>query len=386
MKIRQLIPALSVIEQDLFGKSDQDCGCATKPDLREANSTDATTEMPAFIRDAIHRRVATNAVLDSSQPLANGQIRQLSKVQDRSGQVSRSLNRPVAFLLDQLEETGQCWSGWLVASEVDYATAWDVLLEAETDEPFDPSAGMVQLWNPLHCPVSSDAKLLAQMSPERMTALREIAAVFPHGSFNDEPQPGIVAPRLIANHSVLTGTPLGGADDERRTYQSLYQQLSREIDQGELSAKVVALPTRSAQLAPTATSRRKGWWMAIAASIMVIQAGVIGLLIQHQGQETDYWEGRFAGSKAERNAPPGVRGSISRKEDIAVPQGALLLVFSFKPETRAIDLDKALRELGVQMLFLENEPNRVFLVVDGPRVPRIKEVLTPLATDIQEMR
>ena len=103
----------------------------------------------------------------------------------------------------------QCWSGWLVAPETDDASAWDLLLDHDVDDPFDPLAGMVQVWNPLVCCLAAEAPLLAALTEERLAAVRAVAAAFPHLDEEMSPRPGFVAPRPVGGHLVLIGTPLG---------------------------------------------------------------------------------------------------------------------------------------------------------------------------------
>ena len=244
MKRRHLVPTLGVIEQDLFGVS----GAPDSDEVQERPRRAAFMEpepfrsrpvptqadeveviMPSYLKDAVTRRMAAKSIGAHHQPFAPGQVRQITEHLDEQGKVLRPLARPVALLLDQQASVSNRWSGWLVAPEVDYASAWDVLLEAGVDEPFDPQAGMVQAWNPMQCHLAENAPLLATISSSRLEAVRAVAAQFPRLPTTDASRPGFIAPRTIAGHSVLTGSPLGGSDDERRVYQSLYFQLAREL-------------------------------------------------------------------------------------------------------------------------------------------------------------
>ena len=78
------------------------------------------------------------------------------------------------MLLDSPQDEHR-WLGWLVAAETDYATDRDVLLEP-VDEPFDPLAGMVQTWNPLAVDIRQGSRVLAQLSKNRLAAIREVAS------------------------------------------------------------------------------------------------------------------------------------------------------------------------------------------------------------------
>ena len=107
MTPRNLIPPLGIIENDLFGTTEQtECEHAgTRGDVRLATpeappASPVDTAMPAFLADAIERRHAANVVL-SDRPWAAGQIRRLNAILDRDGNPRRSLVRPVALLLDR---------------------------------------------------------------------------------------------------------------------------------------------------------------------------------------------------------------------------------------------------------------------------------------------
>ena len=286
MKIRNLTPSLGTIEHDLFGTTEMpDCADAptagdlrlATPEAEIASTLDAV--LPAFLADAIARRHAAALALPE-RPWAAGQIRRLNAILDGEGNCRRPPARPVALLLDRQDSDPHRWSGWLVAPETDYASAWDILLEHDVDDPFDPLAGMVQVWNPLACRLSADAPLLAALSEERLAAVRAVATAFPRLDDEATPRPGFVAPRPVAGYLVLTGTPLGDSRDPRRAYQSLYFQLGREMclptarNDGAEPLRDNVVPLRRNATA----AHRKPLWMALAASVLVVQSGVIGYL------------------------------------------------------------------------------------------------------------
>jgi hypothetical protein len=151
------------------------------------------------------------------------------------------------------------WHGWLVSAETDYATEWDVLL-TEADGPCDPIAGMVQLWNPVYAYLPSTGRVLAQLRPERVAALRAVAAEFLGGADTGlMPHPGHVGAReTLDGHVVLTGTPLGGADDPRHRYRTLYRAATAALHE----------PVKLALDAARAAARQPGllerWRTALA--------------------------------------------------------------------------------------------------------------------------
>lgn len=183
---------------------------------------------PNLVTDLIARRAAIAERLFEPRPKA-GQVVQLNTV---------------AVLLDEMQTDGLSWTGWLVSPDTDYATWWDMLLD-HRDEPFDPSAGMVQVWNRVCVAVPVKCMVLAQLSEERMADVRAMSKDFVAGHTGGESdaRPGFVAPRTLCDgRLVLAGTPLGDARDSRRVYQSLYAEAASLHRIG--AAQVIVLPTR----------------------------------------------------------------------------------------------------------------------------------------------
>ncbi|OAD20568.1 hypothetical protein THIOM_003722, partial [Candidatus Thiomargarita nelsonii] len=131
------------------------------------NETQAsTTALPAFLREQIRRRRKVLSAQFSPVPTA-GQILRIDEIRGPSGLLDWDLPRPLAALLGEPTETADVWYGWMVTSETDYATDWDMLLEPE-DEPFDPIAGMIQIWNPVYIYLPSTSRILAELKPARL--------------------------------------------------------------------------------------------------------------------------------------------------------------------------------------------------------------------------
>lgn len=331
MMIRDLQPPLSVIEHDLFAETKPMEACTSLTDsnaIRLADVLPSTPELPSFLQDAIKRRVEAQSAHSSEMPIAAGQIRRITHVPD-SGGTLRPLIRPIALLLDHEAEVAGHWSGWLVSPEVDYATAWDVLLEADVDEPFDPSAGMVQLWNPLTCPVTATADLLVELSASRMDGIRAAAARFPHLDNAGKPRPGFIAPRTVAGHTLLTGSPLGDSHDPRRTYQSFYLEIALALNTSADVDNVVSLSRKPSPRKAT-WQRQPNLWLAIAATVMVVQGGVIGFLMQNE-----------AGSGDEMSQ---VRSAGTAPEQIAQ------IEVSFRPETPESEIRRLLNEIDAEIV------------------------------------
>jgi hypothetical protein len=324
MKGRELLPPLATIESGLF-------------------SSVGESRVPAA--GSLPVAGVTQASAPGSPPFAAGQIRRIAAHLDDQGRALRTLARPVAMLLDQPAGACGLWSGWLVATEVDYATAWDLLLESEGDRFVAPFPAMVQVWNPLQCRLAGDAELLATLPAQRLEAVRAVAALFP--CLAEAPQPGGVAERILAGHRVLTGSPLGGGDDERRAYQSLYLQLAWEFSAGGATANVAA----SRSLSPP---RGRGW-LLLAAAIVALQAAIIAHLMS---------------GASDANRSPAV----------------VALSFSWRPEVQQRDVDLALQQANPDQITLHREQGaiRYQIRLGRARGEEVKAILAPLVVDLRE--
>jgi hypothetical protein len=207
-------------------------------------------QVSPHIADMIRRRVAASGHSFSGVPTP-GQILSIERVVGPDGDLGWDLARPLAVLIEShsVRENGSefrdVWYGWMVAPETDYATWWDFVLGAE-DEPFDPLAGVVQVWNPVYVYLKSTNpnRILAELRPARLQAVRALAEEYLTAAEPDpdEARPGFVALReTLGGLPVLTGTPLSGPDDPRWRYQELYHE----------AAEAIRLPARLAQRAAT---------------------------------------------------------------------------------------------------------------------------------------
>ncbi len=254
--MRILSPPLSVIESNLFDPSfglirrwidgdpslaaddlaslaaDEEAS-ALRRDLEDLQAEDVAdlpmdlrmepVEMPAHLAAQVDERVRASALgLSVSQPVP-GLIVRVDRAIGPDGPLGWDMAHPFAVLLSEPAEHPDIWYGWLMASETDYATHWDLLLE-ESDQPVDPLAAMVQTWNPVHLYLPCASAPLGRLSPERLAAVRDLvndmAVEDPDPAAAD---PGILVQRTTSSDSlVLTGSPLGDDADPRRRYQQLY--------------------------------------------------------------------------------------------------------------------------------------------------------------------
>ncbi|MDQ5908823.1 MAG: hypothetical protein QG599_916 [Pseudomonadota bacterium] len=255
-----LWPPLTVLENELFTPSDAlmarwQRGDELPADLKRALETDpeaharrvaldaATVDaadqmvtddapmapMPPDLRALIRRRVAARQASFSPVPTP-GQIVRIDEVRGPHGLLNWDLSRPLAVLLNEPTETPNVWYGWLATAETDYASDGDLLLGAE-DEPCDPLARMIQLWNPVHVYLPSVSRVLAELRPERLAAVRALAVecLTAPASAGAQAQLGVIVRRVAGTHPVRTGTPLGSATDPRHRYQQLYHAYAEAV-------------------------------------------------------------------------------------------------------------------------------------------------------------
>ncbi|KFB67625.1 hypothetical protein [Candidatus Accumulibacter vicinus] len=203
-------------------------------DDRTAKFDEETRSPPALpdqIRDIIRRRVAAAPLASLALP-APGQIVRGDKiVTPRPAQLDAIMMAPLYVLLDAPAEAAAVWHGWLVSAETDYAGWWDFVLQ-EQDAPFDPEAAMVQLWNPVHLYLPMAARIVGQLSPARLQAVRSLAADFAvtEAPVNIAAWPGRAASRTTSTGlRVTTGSPLGSEHDARHRYQQLYFEAAEAV-------------------------------------------------------------------------------------------------------------------------------------------------------------
>lgn len=312
--MRSLWPPIEVIASNLQTGSEPALHFpASTESVSDAQVDAIALEMSAFIRDKVRQRLASRAAQFDTQPKA-GQIWRFDGKPDELA--------PLCVLIDQ-GLGNHHWLGWIAASETDYASNKDVLLEPQ-DEPFDPLGAMVQTWNPVEVDVRKAARVLAQLGPHRLEAIREVA-----GGKSEEgggARAGFVAPlKTQAGVNVLSGTRITHADDPRRQYQSLYRTAARTLEQQLGTNKVVPLPQRSDLV------RKIGW--AIAASVMLAQGAIITNMLQGQPGKPGLGEE----AEAYRSSP------------VLASDEAILEVF-FKPDAKAVDIRKLLTRLNANIV------------------------------------
>lgn len=312
--MRSLWPPIEVIASNLQTGSEPALHFTASTETGSDAQVDTMAlEMPAFIRDKVRKRLASRAAQFDTQPRA-GQIWRFDGKPDELA--------PLCVLIDQ-DIGNHHWLGWIAVSETDYASNKDVLLEPQ-DEPFDPLCAMVQTWNPVEVDVRKAVRVLAQLAPHRLEAIREVA----NGKSEEGggARAGFVAPlKTQAGVNVLSGTRITHADDPRRRYQTLYRTAARTLEQQLGTNKVVQLPKRSDLV------RQIGW--AIAASVMLAQGAIIANILQGQSGKPSL----------------GEEVETYRSSPVLASDEATLEVF-FKPDAKAVDIRKLLTRLNANIV------------------------------------
>lgn len=216
--------------------------------------------LPGHLQDLIRRRAAAQT-LQTCKPPESGQIVRVDKlVTPRPRQLDAVLMAPLYVLLDAPAESPVLWHGWLAAGETDYAGWWDFVLQ-EQDAPFDPEAGVIQLWNPVRLYLPMAGPVAGYLTPARLQAVRSLAADFVVGDMSTEvvPWPGRVANRTTnSGLPVVTGSPLGGSHDLRHRYQQIY------FEAAEAVREPARLALRELAQVPAPTY---DWWSSITMRI-----------------------------------------------------------------------------------------------------------------------
>ena len=349
-----LYPPLWIIRAD-FAERPGDAVPESEPDAVElslAGGMDAPPDIPPAIADLIRRRVAADQAF-GAEALAVGQIRALLKVPDETGPGTRPLRRTFGILLGA-SLGGARWRGWLVAQEVDYATDRDLVIESE-DGPCSPEAGMVQTWNEISVALDGSEPLLGKLSPQRLEAVVCLAGRVTTSDASFRSHPGRVgAWDLKEGMAVVTGTPLGDANDPRHEYQRIYSAL------GQL------FPIAASAEAPNRRSARKYGLVGATGWL----PGPAGLGLRRNGP------GRASGRLDHRHEPQtptegGGRETVYRSEPL---QGAAAVACQttihavFNPDSSFAEIIILLRKIEASVVAGPSETGELWLTLPKGRL------------------
>lgn len=209
-------------------------------------------EMPEAVARYVERKTSATAALTAMDRPRSGQIVAVENLVGPKGEIDEDLARPLCVLIDRPTETPEVYWGWMVGAEPDYASEADFVLAVD-DEPRDPIAANVQLWNPVRVYWPTVSRVIGQMAPHRMAALHALAADFLVGDGGlDAGTPASDAPdrflvrRTTDGEAVITGTAMSGDTDVRALYQTLYFGAADVLMQPALQAEAAWAAERQA--------------------------------------------------------------------------------------------------------------------------------------------
>lgn len=220
--------------------------------------------LPPALAELVRRRVEAREHTARAAAPAPGQFARVSELRAPAGvSLDLHLSTPQAVLLDAPTGLDDVWYGWLVSPDSDYAADWDVVLEAD-DGPLDPLCAMVQTWNPVHVYVPTIDRVIGELPLARLQSVRAVAAECASGAEPVEaaPNPGRVALRTtLHGFTVLTGTPLGGAEDPRNVYHGWYGEVAEAVSEPARLYAAALQRAPGAHSALSALCRRLAGWL-----------------------------------------------------------------------------------------------------------------------------
>jgi hypothetical protein len=234
----------------------------------EASS--AVAELPEVLAGCLSRKTTAAKALGAVNRPRAGQIVAIETLTGPAGEIDEDISRPLCALIDRPTDTPNVFWGWMVGAEPDYASEADFVF-ADEDEPRDPIAATVQLWNPVRVYWPSVARVVGQLAPGRLAALRALAADFLTGDGGlGAGTPAAEAPdRLVVRHTadgdvVITGALMGDDSDMRALYQTMYLGAADVLMQPALQAEAACAAERQASWLDNAEVQTVGLYRFVA--------------------------------------------------------------------------------------------------------------------------
>lgn len=180
--IKQLeASTLAQQEKEAYQQSQEPVGAEIVNALFTTDSSTNKTEQTAQIPDAIKQLIQQRSEVAKhcfSQSPSEGLIVFLGKGDDSASDLNLAMASPLVVILNKPSNNKNIWDAWMVAAETDYASDWDMLLDAHIDTPLDPLVGMVQVWNPVRIYLPLIEKSIGELKPERLATLRKLANAY----------------------------------------------------------------------------------------------------------------------------------------------------------------------------------------------------------------
>lgn len=346
-----------------FGKSAQpDTSTHDQDALCDSAGTDSDLRLPP----AIAKLIAQRGAAQSSGPSKLPQPGQIVRIPPRADDDSPNApNEYLAVLLDS-PQTSERWRGWLVSRDPEYASQWDMVLGPE-EASRDPMCQLVQAWNPVSMDLEQADQVLAELTPERLGAVRRLARDHAENLLLepvDDTRMGVHIARELSNGTgVVTGTPCG-SDDPRTEYQALYRDAALWVSTGKAASPSVAPAIR--QKAPEQSGWLKrllgldghpasGWRLGGALATLLIVPVLLFLVARspHESGPTD---------------TPGMSASQS-PEFHYISSGTIQELKTNRPDELAHRLEAGLLKLGALPEIRSSDPELVSVYADIGKIP-----------------
>ena len=231
----------------------------------------AVAELPEALARNLSRKAAAAEALGSVRRPCAGQIVAIEILTGPEGEIDEDIARPLCALIDRPTDTPDVYWGWMVGAEPEYASEADFVF-ADDDDTRDPLAATVQLWNPVRVYWPTVARVVGQLAPHRLGALRAFAADFLAGGGNlGEVAPVADAPdRFLARRTaegevVITGPAMGSEPDVRALYQTIYFGAADVLIQPALQAEAAWAAERQAAWLDNAEVKTLGLYRFVAS-------------------------------------------------------------------------------------------------------------------------
>ncbi len=196
----------------------------------QTSSIDKEIKMPVYLKKILNRHLQAKNHFQSVTDFRPGQVRLIESLPNKDH--IKSDQKLAVLLFESIDSSeDKVWRGFMTAPETAWAGYWDMLLEADIDEPFDPLVGMIQVWNSVNIDEKYLGNVVAELSLNRVQAVRALKEEYLLGEDLDPKQayPGKVFGReTFHGFNVLTGSPLT-EDDARHRYQMLYHTVAKVV-------------------------------------------------------------------------------------------------------------------------------------------------------------
>ena len=324
--------------------------------------------LPPAISRLIAQRGAVKEKRFNSAPRPGQILRVPPRAADNS---AASPNEFMAVLIDS-QQTAEKWRGWLVGRDPEYATEWDLILGPE-DDPRDPMCQVIQVWNPLSLAWKESDQVLAELTPDRLAAVRSLASDFGRHeipvAIEDTRMGVLIARELSDGTGVVTGTPISGVNDPRSEYQTIYREAALWISVGAPVTRPVHAELVKEKPQPWLWLKRlltgsdnhfSGWRIGGALATLVV-VPLVYLLVSGNPHE----QAQIATQSISVESKPEFR---------YISSGVIQELRAVNPEALAQKIENRLLQLGAHPEIRSSGPELVSLFVDIGKLSEVERL------------